>query len=158
MKKLLYLFLVFSSIGLWSQSISKQVISSLGANESNGTHTLSSTLGEVAVGVMTAEDGSLQLGNGYYPSLKLEVLSIETPNANLLIKIFPNPMSEILYITHPTEDSFKIRIADINGKVLVEKIITKKIPIEVAQYPSGMYLISIITKDKNTNTYKIIKR
>ncbi|CAI8268655.1 MAG: Uncharacterised protein [Polaribacter sp. SA4-10] len=158
MRILLILFLFIISFEASAQSVSKQVISTLGVNQSNGTHKLSATVGEVVIGAMTAEDGSLQLGNGYYPSLNLETLSIETPNTNLLVKVFPNPVSKILYITHPTEDSFKIRIADVNGKVLVEKTITKQTPIKVDQYPSGIYLISITTKDQKTNTYKIIKQ
>lgn len=158
MRILLILFLFIISFEASAQSVSKQVISTLGVNQSNGTHKLSATVGEVVIGAMTAEDGSLQLGNGYYPSLNLETLSIETPNTNLLVKVFPNPVSKILYITHSTEDSFKIRIADVNGKVLVEKTITKQTPIKVDQFPSGIYLISITTKDQKTNTYKIIKQ
>lgn len=157
MRILLILFLFIISFEASAQSVSKQVISPLGLNQSAGAHKLSATVGELIVGVMTAEDGSLQLGNGYYPSLNLETLSIETLNTDLWIKVFPNPVSEILYITHPKEDSFQIRIADVNGKVLANKTITKQTPIKVDQYPSGIYLISITTKDQKTNTYKIIK-
>jgi len=158
MKTLLILFLFIISFEVSAQSISKEVISPLGINQYNGAHKLSSTLGEIVVGNMTAEDGSSQLGNGYHPSLNLATLSLETLHTNLVVKIFPNPVSEILRITHPTEASFEIRIADVNGKVLVEKTITKQTPINVDQYPAGIYLISITTKDKKTNTYKIIKR
>ena len=63
----------------WSQTISKQVIGPGGATIDNGTNKLSYTTGEVVVGAMTAEDGSIQLGNGYYPSLDLSILNTETP-------------------------------------------------------------------------------
>jgi hypothetical protein len=32
---------------------------------------------------MTSEDGSIQLGNGYYPSLGLSTLTTETPELKL---------------------------------------------------------------------------
>jgi hypothetical protein len=157
MRILLILFLFITSFEASAQSLSKQVISPLGLNQSTGAHKLSATVGELIIGVMTAEDGSLQLGNGYYPSLNLETLSIETLNTDLLVKVFPNPVRKLLYIIHPVEDSFQIRITDINGKVLANKTITKQTPIKVDQYPSGIYLIAITAKDHKTNTYKIIK-
>ena len=82
MNKLVFLLLI--SFGLSAQSISKQVISPSGST-SNGNNQLSYTAGEVVVGGMTAEDGSVQLGNGYYPSLDLQALSIESPITNLLV-------------------------------------------------------------------------
>ena len=78
MKKLILLLTLFIfTVSINAQIISKQVISSLGSNYSNNTIKLSSVLGEVLVGSMTDEDGSLQLGNGYYPSLNLETLSVQ---------------------------------------------------------------------------------
>jgi len=63
--------LMFLSSGLSVQSISKQVIAPLGGTNLNGNNQLSYTVGEIVIGGMTAEDGSFQLGNGYYPSLNL---------------------------------------------------------------------------------------
>ena len=78
MRNLGYL-LMLVSMTAWSQTISKQVIGPSGATIDNGAHKLSYTTGEVVVGAMTAEDGSIQLGNGYYPSLDLSILNTETP-------------------------------------------------------------------------------
>ena len=150
-------FLIFS-LGLSAQSISKQVIAPLGATISNSTNKLSSTAGEVVVGSMTAEDGSFQLGNGYYPSLNLEVLSIDSPTTNFLVKIYPNPTKEVIFITHPSSNSFKVFISDLTGKVLLQKEVGKQEPINIEKYPTGTYLINVITEDKKTNSYKIIKQ
>ena len=97
----LAIFLV--SLSAFSKTISKQVIGPAGATYENGTNKLSYTAGEVLVGAMTSEDGSIQLGNGYYPSLDLSILNTETPVLQLQVKVFPNPVTEALYITHPTE-------------------------------------------------------
>jgi len=149
--------LMFLSAGLSAQSISKQVIAPLGGTVSNGNNQLSYTAGEIVIGSMTAEDGSFQLGNGYYPSLNLEVLSIDSPTTNLLVKIYPNPTKELIFITHPSSNSFKVFISDLTGKVLLEKEVGKQDTINIERYPSGTYLINVTSEDQKTNTYKIIK-
>ena len=113
--------LMFLSAGLSAQSISKQVIAPIGGTVSNGNNQLRFTAGEIVIGGMTAEDGSFQLGNGYYPSLDLEVLSIDSPKTNLLVKVYPNPTKEVIFITHPSSNSFKVFISDLTGKVLLQK-------------------------------------
>ena len=150
--------LMFLSAGLSAQSISKQVIAPLGGTVSNGNNQLSYTAGEIVIGSMTAEDGSFQLGNGYYPSLNLEVLSIDSPTTNLLVKVYPNPTKELIFITHPISNSFKVFISDLTGKVLLKKEVGKQEPINIESYPTGAYLINVTTEDKKTNTYKIIKQ
>ena len=156
MKKLL--ILMFFSVGLSAQSISKQVIAPAGSTISNGNNQLSYTAGEVVIGAMTDEDGSFQLGNGYYPSLNLSVLSIESPTTNLLVKVYPNPTKELIFITHPISNSFKVFISDLTGKVLFQKQVGKQEPINIESYPTGTYLINVTTEDKKTNSYKIIKQ
>ena len=87
-----YLF----NLQLFSQSISKEVISSAGSTFQSQNNSLNFSVGETIIGSMTSEDYSIQLGNGYYPSLDLEALSIESHDIN--IKVFPNPSSKfILY-------------------------------------------------------------
>ena len=149
---------MFFSVGLSAQSISKQVIAPAGSTISNGNNQLSYTAGEVVIGAMTDEDGSFQLGNGYYPSLDLSVLSIESPTTNLLVKVYPNPTKELIFITHPISNSFKVFISDMTGKVLLQKEVGKKEPINIEKYPTGTYLINVTTEDKKTNSYKIIKQ
>jgi hypothetical protein len=56
-----YFFLPFLLISLlsYSQSISKQVIGPGGQTFENGNNKLSYTVGEVAVGAMTDDDGTI---------------------------------------------------------------------------------------------------
>ena len=153
----LFILMLFSA-GLSAQSISKQVIAPAGSTISNGNNQLSYTAGEVVIGAMTDEDGSFQLGNGYYPSLDLSVLSIESITTNLLVKVYPNPTKEVIFITHPSSNSFKVFISDLTGKVLLQKQVGKQDPINIERYPTGTYLINVTTEDKKTNSYKIIKQ
>jgi hypothetical protein len=153
------LSILLVSLSGFSQTISKQVIGPAGATYENGTNKLSYTAGEVLVGAMTSEDGSIQLGNGYYPSLDLSTLNTESPELQLQVKVFPNPTKEVIYITHPTEQIFEVRIADISGKQILKTPHQKEQPLSVQKLTTGTYFITVTTKDsKQTNTYKIIKQ
>ena len=129
-----YFILAFLLIGFSSYSqptISKQVIGPSGATFENGNNRLSYTAGEVVVGAMTSEDGSYQLGNGYYPSLDLSTLNTESPELHLQVKVYPNPVTEAIFITHPTEQSFEVRITDISGKQILQTTHQKHQPLSV---------------------------
>lgn len=152
------LFLL-SSFYCSSQSISKQVIGPGGQTFENGNNKLSYSLGEIAVGAMNDEDGRYQLGNGYYPSLNLSTLNTETPELQLEVKVFPNPTKEVIYITHPTEQFFEVKITDVSGKQILETAHQRQQPLSVETLTTGTYFITVNTKDsKQTNTYKIIKQ
>ena len=157
-----YFILVFLLLGFSSYSqptISKQVIGPSGATFENGNNKLSYTAGEVVVGAMTDEDGSVQLGNGYYPSLDLSTLNTESPELQLQVKVYPNPVTEAIFITHPTEQFFEVRITDISGKQILQTAHQKQQPLSVQTLTSGTYFIAVTTKgSKQTNTYKIIKK
>ena len=156
-----YFFLAFLLLSLssYSQSISKQVIGPGGQTFENGNNKLSYTVGEVAVGAMTDEEGTYQLGNGYYPSLNLSTLNIETPEMQLQVKVFPNPTKEVIYITHPTEQFFEVKITDVSGKQILQTAHQKQQHLSVKTLTAGTYFITVTTKEsKQTNTYKIIKQ
>ena len=153
------LAILLVSLTGFSQTISKQVIGPAGATYENGNNKLSYTAGEVLVGAMTSEDGSIQLGNGYYPSLDLSTLNTQSPELKLQLKVYPNPTTEAIFITHPTEQFFEVRITDISGKQILQTAHQKQQPLNVQSLTSGTYFVTVTTRDsKQTNTYKIIKQ
>ena len=153
---ILVLILTFSSLS-FSQSISKQVIGTSGKTLTNSNLKLSYTVGEPVVGLMTA--GGNQLGNGYYPALNLQALSVEDNVVDVQLKVYPNPTSQSLYVSHPEINSFVITIVDLNGKQLYSGTINKEEPLDISNYTQGMYLVTIENKEANKkNTYKIIKK
>jgi hypothetical protein len=158
MRYSLAVFLFVGCLG-FSQTISKQVIGPGGQTFENGTYKLSYTTGEVTVGAMTSENSNIQLGNGYYPSLNLSALNTESPELQLQVKVFPNPTKEVIYITHPTEQFFEVRISDVSGKQVLQITHQKQQPLSVQTLSTGTYFVTVTTKDsKQTNTYKIIKQ
>ena len=152
---ILVLFLLCQSA--IAQTITKQVIGASGKTLTNSNLKLSYTIGEPVVGLMTA--GGKQLSNGYYPALNLQTLSVEDNTIDVQLKVYPNPTSNLLYVTHPECNSFRISIADLNGKLLYQSIINKEKPLNVSNYIQGLYLVTIEnTTTKKKNTYKIIKK
>ena len=157
MNKFIALLLVLISTLGYSQTISKQVIGTAGKTQSNSDLKVSWTTGEPVVGLMTA--GGNQLGNGYYPALDLQALSIEDNAMDVNLKVYPNPTSQFLFVSHPELNSFSIQIVDLNGKQIYTGTISKEQPLDVSTYSQGMYLIILENKATNQkNTYKIIKK
>jgi len=155
MKQLALIFLV-TTIG-YSQTISKQVIGTAGKTQSNSNLKVSWTAGEPVVGLMTA--GGNQLGNGYYPALDLQALSVEDNVLDVQLRVYPNPTSQSLYVSHPDINSFGITIVDLNGKQLYSGTINKEEPLDISNYTQGMYVVTIENATTNKkNTYKIIKK
>ena len=153
---ILVLTLTFSTLS-FSQTISKQVIGTSGKTLTNSNLKLSYTVGEPVVGLMTA--GGNQLGNGYYPAMDLQTLSVEDSVLDVQLKVYPNPTSQSLYVSHPEMSSFGITIVDLNGKQLYSGTIIKEEPLDVSNYTQGMYLVTIENTTTNKkNTYKIIKK
>ena len=156
MRTFTLLFLLVSS-STFAQSISKQVIGTAGKTQTNSNLKVSWTTGEPVVGLMTA--GGNQLGNGYYPAMDIQALSIDDVTLNVEIMLYPNPVSQSLYVSHPELNSFGIQIVDLNGKQVYSGTIQKEVPLDVSSYTQGMYLVTIEdTTNHKKNTYKIIKK
>jgi hypothetical protein len=154
--KYLVIVLLVATMG-YSQSISKQVVGTSGKTLTNSNLKLSYTVGEPVVGLMTAVGN--QLGNGYYPAMDLQTLSVEDNVLDVQLKVYPNPTLQSLYVTHPEMNSFGITIVDLNGKELYSGTINKDEPLDVSNYTQGMYMVTIEnTVTNKKNTYKIIKK
>jgi hypothetical protein len=157
MKKIIILIVVLISTLGYSQTISKQVIGTAGKTQSNSNLKVSWTSGEPVVGLMTA--GGNQLGNGYYPAMDLQALSIEDTTMAVNLNVYPNPTSQFLYVSHPDSEVFGIQIMDLNGKQIHIGTISKDFPQDFSTYSQGIYLVTIENKANNQkNTYKIIKK
>lgn len=155
MKKIIFSFLI-PCVG-FAQSVSKQVIGATGKTLTNPSLSMSYTVGEPIVGLMSAE--GLQLSNGNHAGLNLQALIVEDHNLAAEIKVFPNPTAQLLYVSHPNISSFSIQIADLNGKQIYSGTINKEQPLDITTYANGMYFLILENKATHQkNTYKVIKK
>ena len=146
------IILLVTTMG-YSQSISKQVIASAGLSAPQ----LSWTTGEAVVGLM--QSSTSQLGNGYHDAKSLVALGIEHYSLDVQLKVYPNPTAQLLYVSHPEQTTFSIGIADLNGRQIYLGSINTTSPLDLGQYPQGMYIVTIENKlASKKNTYKILKK
>ena len=72
-----FCLLLLTCISLSAQSVEKSVISAIGNSYSGQNFSVSYNTGELVIGSQSSEDGSIQLGSGYYPSLNLITLDVD---------------------------------------------------------------------------------
>ena len=93
MKKIFFVAFISFSYTILAQNtdapiISKQLIGPAGNNFQNGELKSDFSTGDLLVGLMNTGDASVQIGNGYFPSLDLEALNIENTDISIIAKIF----------------------------------------------------------------------
>ena len=153
-----YFLTLISFVSLSAQSVEKSVTSAIGNSYSGQNFSVSYNAGELVIGSQASEDGSIQLGSGYYPSLNLITLDVNIPELKFGYNLYPNPVRDALYIEHPTLSEFIVSIHDINGRLVYEQLSQVKKPISTSNLSLGTYIVSVKTTDnQRINSYKIIK-
>jgi len=127
----------------------------LGGSAADYARTASNGTGNsVLVGVASAStDGDVSLNHGLYDSwiVKLSVplgLKPDVPNAeNMVLKIIPNPASNVVQIVTNVSGDKKIEIFNIDSKLLhslhSDQLETS---IQILNLPAGTYQVRILTK------------
>lgn len=150
--------LLLTCVSLSAQSVEKSVISAIGNSYSGQNFNVSYNTGELVIGSQSSEDGSIQLGSGYYPSLNLITLDVDIPELKFGFNLYPNPVRDALYIEHPTLGEFIVSIHDIKGRLVYEQLSQVQKPISTSNLSLGTYIVSVKTTDnQRINSYKIIK-
>ena len=82
---------------------------------------------------------------------------------DLQMSAFPNPTTDFLklqinQIGFTEAKKFEYQLYDMNGKILEHKKLTKnKTEINMSNYPSGGFILKVISEDQTVETFKIIK-
>ena len=117
------------------------------------------------------EDATLILkdasGNVVYSanvSLKTFATSVSSLQAKSLVKLFPNPVSDVLNISYSGTllNELQIEILDITGKSVSNRMIYQVEPgqtvsLNVTTLPKGIYLCKMVSEKKVIGTEKFIK-
>lgn len=63
--------------------------------------------------------------------------------------IYPNPAKNFILIKFPEDVNFvDVSIIDINGKNIYNSVVNNQNPIDISQYPKGLYFVKLIAKGK----------
>lgn len=87
----------------------------------------------------------------YNISPRLSTTEVSTEE---IVKIYPNPVTDMLYIQTKTKVDL-IEIYNIDGKKINQ---TKESYINTTSYSPGIYIIKILTHDNQLHSYKFIKK
>lgn len=75
------------------------------------------------------------------------------------IRVYPNPVSEVLTISGITEGDYSVSIIDVNGRVLsVNQVSDLETQVGTATLASGVYLLNIRTASNLTKTIRFVKQ
>jgi aminopeptidase YwaD len=89
-------------------------------------------------------------------------LSNEEFSADFQVSFFPNPTKDLLNINFGTlsEKEYQISLIDINGRVVLEKIIYNPNLIEkvaISEFSKGIYLVKLVAGDKKVSKKIVIE-
>ena len=160
MRFIFFLLFFCVSLSMESQTISKQSISAMGGRleAKNTSLVIRQNVGEVEIGHMQSTDKSIQIGNGYVPSLKLELLSIPGYDPGFKIIAYPNPTSSIIRLSHPVIQKFSYKFYDYLGRLVITGIVNIQENINISSLASGTYIIEVSGVDGNeSSAIKLIK-
>lgn len=141
-----------------AQSITPQVVASSGGYASNGTFSVSWTLGEPVIA--TAQNSGTTLTQGFQqPTYNVTNITTETLQG-FDVNVFPNPTSDYITIewTVEKENTLYITLYDMAGKMISEKSYSesdKKVSINMSQLASAQYILEV--KDKTNSATKIFR-
>jgi len=90
--------------------------------------------------------------------------SVENIESTIQIMLFPNPTSEVLYVSAGQfeTDNFKIQVIDINGKTQIEQTVFKNenevFQIDVSRLAQGCYFLKISNETTFQKSFRFIKQ
>ncbi len=154
--KLVALFL----FGLIVTGINAQETITASGGEATGDGSASYTVGQVFYQTHTGDDGSVAEGVQQPYEISVVVSIEEAAGINLSLSAYPNPTKDFLTLEINDYDSEKLsyKIYDINGKLIDNRIITEnQTSIDMSNFVSAVYFLSVIDNNKEIKNFKIIK-
>ncbi len=156
------LVIILITVKISFSGISQEIITSSGDHYSNEDIKLSWTIGE---GVTEAcKKNEIILNQGFQQNFDIILLTSKSDNyKDVIINIYPNPVSEIINIDLSEANDCELRVDmfDTQGKRLfaIKKIKKQQsVQIELSELPAGEYILMVYSKENAiNNSYVIIK-
>ena len=153
-KTVLTFILVFYFLTLFAQ---ESTVSS-GNNISSSSGSITYSIGQVAYITNTGSNGSTS--QGVQQPYEIYVLSSSNIITDLNIKVYPNPVCDILtlqYLNY-TNEKIGFQILNIEGKLIrFENLTSSEAQIDFQSLASGEYYIKVTDGFKELKVFKIVK-
>ena len=167
MKTLLSLSIIaFLTLGINAQSISTSAFTSAGGSFSNMEFSIEYAVGEVISGAIS-DNESVILTQGVIQPEGYVVLNVEEtiPVSQDVISFYPNPFINNINVKLKdiNEKSIDVKLIDITGKIRYQEDFdldsgTKLIEIDTEELKSGIYFITVSSKEKLIKRAKLYKK
>ena len=158
MFKLKQLF-IFSFLLLTSVLSGQKTFSSSGFNSNGNLGIITYSVGQVAIDFSTGNNGSLIQGV-QQPYEIFSTLGNDILNINLNLIAYPNPTTDqlVLGIENFKGKKFYYQLFNMEGKsLLYDNCVDNKTHINLNEFPSNTYLLSIVENNTVIKTFRIIK-
>ncbi|NHM00595.1 T9SS type A sorting domain-containing protein [Flavobacterium difficile] len=153
-KKIIYLILLFSSIGF----AQKDIVFS-GGNGSGPGGSVSFTFGQIAVTEISGTNG--KMSQGVQQPIEIYTLSSEQFMLDYQIGLFPNPAIHSITLTldkYEELNQITYLMFDVTGKLVRNgKLTNNETIINVSDLASATYFLNMLDGGKLIKTFKIIK-
>ena len=163
MKRLFFPLALLVATAVNAQSLTPTVVASGGTYASNGTNSLSYTVGEVAVTTLGASSHYLTQGFQQPDDKSVGITSLEFNN--LQVKLYPNPASETLNLWIKCDNDvcgrLRVSIHDLLGRELAVpgEVLNngneKLFAFDVKNLAASMYFVRL--QDDNRSFSQVIK-
>ncbi len=162
--RLLYIVLTLSTMLSAkgnAQSIVRSVVSSGGKYLFNSTGGLYVNIGELQVNTYTAPNNIITQGF-VQPFIPFPVIVPSQNEPSQEISMFPNPSSNLVYLSASQNMTATVSIYDTQGRLLVKNENVKLIKstqytLPVASFMDGIYFINITDEKGNNHLFRFVK-
>ena len=146
--------MILSVMGLSAQS----VIVPFGGDATDGSVTVSYTVGQVAV--QANSDGGTTIYEGVQQPYEIQIIGIDNyPGIVLNAIVYPNPTVGNVQLTmNNVQLEGEVNVFDMNGKLLfVKKIEGESTEIPMVNLAAGTYFVNVVSGTQVLKTFKVIK-
>lgn len=158
-KKIFFIIsiLMLSLVELQAQ----ESINTAGGNASGSGGSVSYSVGQVFY--TSNSDANTSVAQGVQQPYEISVVSSveEAKSITLSVSAYPNPATDYLQLQIEGEmiENLSFQLADINGKILQnQQILNNQTTIIISNYVSSTYFLKVFQSNKETKTFKIIKK
>lgn len=127
------------------------------SSDENPTHTYSGN-GVYTVQLVATSANGCQ--NTATQTVTIDQLGLDINTANASIQVYPNPVSDMLFIRNDDMESLQIQVLDINGRVIYqsdEPTDSSIIEISTQNWNKGMYFVTVSTDNGQQANMKLIR-
>ena len=152
-----FIFSLLFTVGVFAQSKSAELISSGGSYYQDANIQVSWSIGETVV--ETISSGDYQLTQGFHQSEYEISTTVQNPDFNTNIKIYPNPTKDFLIVNvSEVLPANEILVFDQNGKIILQKNIhSSNEKIDLTSYANGLYYIQVLSGKIKVKEFKVVK-